>query len=326
MGCNTWIDSIGENSAVKEVKRNLSLDGTETIKINVVDPQSSGIANVHSLAVVDFLCEEPLAELLSSALSARLSASGRLELKDRPTVMQACYEGAPAAREAITAARAATLGKRIGAGAVLVGEVVSLSTSDSNTAAKPTTSTFSLDKLTSTLNQNLRTQAANLVADYRLIDSGSGRLLLTRRAQASVATHSLTALNAVDPAATAKDVLVRLADRCAELITAELSSPGQRGVERRFALGHGKVYRGNTYARQGVLDYARQMYQEAIQEKNEDHAAHYNLGLLQEASGDLASAQASFQKAMQLRECELYMGAFQRARAAAGGAAQTPTS
>src|SRR5262249_44849648 len=99
---------------------------------------------------------------------------------------------------------------------------------------------------------------------------------------------------------------------------------GQRKEPRKFACRRGKVNSGNSFARQGVTDYAQKLYQEAIAENKKNHEARYNLGLILEAGGDYATACEHFEKAMNLCQCDLYIAAFHRARSAGGFEVATP--
>jgi hypothetical protein len=305
------------NQVVQDVKRAATIDGTEPISVAVADPQSAATASVRSIAVLDFTGHPRMGEWLGSTVAMRLSASGRFEVKDRPTVARAAVGlGAGAG---VTAEQATRVGKALGVDAVLVGELVSVRGADAAAApAQPTTLPAGLGRPVTTVNQNVSAQSAELIADFRVVQSGTGKVLLTRRANPSAASYNLTALQGLAPPPTADAMLGRLAGQCAEQIAADLSRVGTRLVERKFARGWGTINRGNTFARQGAFDYAERLYRQAIEEKPTSAGAYYNLGLLREAAGDLAGAVQNFEKAMTLSESELYIAAFQRARTAQG--------
>jgi curli biogenesis system outer membrane secretion channel CsgG len=305
-GCSSFFEEVSQSPFAKEVHRSLSLDGTETIHLAVLDPQSAGVAQVRSLAVLEFTGAAKVGEALSAAVAARLATLNRFEIKDRQTVQRAATEVTTAGESAFQ------VGAKVGADAVLIGEISALQQADSGAATPSSVGALNY------ANKEVHTRQAMMTVDYRVLDSKTGKVLLTRRATPSAALRSLNAANGLEPAPDAAQAMQKMLTQAAEQIAAELAAPGKRTVERKFARAGGRVNSGNTYARQGVLDIAQQTYQQATDEDAKNHAAWYNLGLILEAQGDYAGACQHFERAMKLRESELYIGAFQRARTAGG--------
>jgi curli biogenesis system outer membrane secretion channel CsgG len=304
-GCSSFVDECLQSPFVREIQRGLSVDGTETICLQVDDPQSAGVAHVHSIAVLDFTGPNKIGEALAAAVSARLATQGRWEVKDRQALLQAAGRVGPGDAGRTTAAQ---VGAQVGADAVLVGDVTVFEQNESGEVlAKPA------------FLKELQTRQATLTVDYRLVECKTGAVLLSRHAAPATAVRSLNTLNAVEAPPSAVQVQQRLLDQGAEEIVSALATPGRRTVERKFARRGGRVNSGNTYARQGVIDLAQQKYEEAVAEDAKNHAAWYNLGLVREAQGDFAAATGHFERAMKLCESELYIAAYQRARSAGAG-------
>jgi hypothetical protein len=298
---------------------------TKTITVPVPDAQTAGqLGRVHKIAVADVVCPAPLGEIMASTVSARLAASGRFEVKDRPTIQQVAHETAQPGPNGVTAEMAAQLGTKLGVDAVLVGEASFTTSSNANAQGNQDPGILKdLGKLGESINQGLNEisrDQARMTINYRLIESGSARVLFVDRDTCALDVTSLKTLNRVQGPPTPEQLQQALADQFADKVLARLASPGARPMPREFAvdpLGMAKdtlISRGNRFAECGTFDEAEKCYKQAVKEKPTSHEALYNLGLLAESAGDLASANQYFHDAMTVNDCKLYIQAYQRTR------------
>lgn len=303
VGCTSVVDQVRQTGPCKWLER-FRIDGTEVIELAVVDPTSPGTANIRSIAVLDFKADNKIGAALAATLVAQLATTRRFEPMERSNIEQvASKEETPA-----------QLGAKLGADAVLVGEVVGLEQHDSADAKGKTAPLETLGGSTAAaVNQEVRTRQGTMTLDFRLLDCKTGKVLLTRRTKVAEKIQGLASFDKLEPSPSEAEALQRLLDKVAEKVVAELAQPGHRTVKTRFACARGKVNRGNRFARNGVNDHALELYQAALEENKNNDAALYNIGLLLEASGDYPGAGKHFAKAMKLCECDLYIEAYQRA-------------
>jgi len=109
-------------------------------------------------------------------------------------------------------------------------------------------------------------------------------------------------------------ILTHLIAACVEQFVQKIS-PHSVTVVEKMEKGKSKIVEtGNKLARTGAYDEALQCYRRALEARDDDDGAMFNMGLIYEAKGQFAEADQRYSKAFAIKANEKYILARQRVR------------
>jgi len=203
--------------------------------------------------------------------------------------------------------QAASIGKLLGADAIIVGDIIS-STSD----AHSTTSVYhSSEKLP------CLTRTANTTVNMKVINVSTGAIVCTKAAQNTAKSQQCGSdISKVDaPLSLIDQCLVAASDELANAIAPRFveNKSDLRDVEVKQYKDAGKKAREN--AENGKLDEAYAAYASIIKEDPYNDVVMFNMGVLNEVVGNYQDAQDCYTKALGVRQATDYSKALERAKA-----------
>jgi tetratricopeptide (TPR) repeat protein len=206
--------------------------------------------------------------------------------------------------------QAASIGKLLGADAIIVGDIIS-STHDAQ-------STSSVIRLTSSQSGNVpclnRTAAATV--NMKVINVTTGAILCTKTAQTTAKNQQCGSdiAKIETPLAVIDQCLVAAADELANAIAPRFveNKTDLRDVDVKPYKDLGKKAREN--AENGKLDEAYAAYASILKDDPYNDVVMFNMGLLNEVVGNYQDAQDCYQKALGVRQDGDYSKALDRCK------------
>ena len=157
----------------------------------------------------------------------------------------------------------------------------------------------------------------NVAINFRVVDTGTGRLLAAHSESGSYDSEEdrsfwekLSDTRNLKPKS---EILDGLSDDICKKF-ARMIAPYYTQEKRTIEPGQGSIGMGVKYAEAGLWPEAMEAWEQAITEMPNEPAGYYNLGLAYEVQGMLERAEASYKKAVGLKNKKLYMDALARIR------------
>ena len=206
--------------------------------------------------------------------------------------------------------QAASIGKLLGADAIIVGDILS-STSD----ARSTGSQYDPSSK-HTVNVSCLTRTAATTVNMKVVSVTTGAILYTKTAQATAKNEQCgSEISKIEtPLSLTDQCLVTAADELASAIAPRFVENGSdlRDVDVKAYKDLGKKARQD--AESGKLDEAYAVYASILKEDPYNDAVMFNMGILNDVVGNYQDAQEFYQKALAVRPDQDYSKALDRCK------------
>lgn len=300
----------------------ISVEAKTRARIEVTVPAETDLSQVRNIAVMEFSGRgnAQVRTAIETALqNAMVDGSPYFTLVTRDQLERVLGEQNKGRSVRFDEQTAPSVGKLLGADALVTGSVTSFSSDDRHyyeeyvrynlMGGKQSKSTFKAPCLE---------REARIALTANFIDVKTGRLIASRPLVKSLSSkgcaETRSQLNVTDKEIMLMAVSKRLAEDLVSMVTphpvlkeVELRTSDDGGGGRKVS---DVIKRGVKYAENGGWTMAADEWKKAVEMNPNSAAAHYNLGVAYESQGHLESARASYERAAKLKPESLYIKAY----------------
>jgi len=299
------------------------------ILVPVRKPAQIDISGVRKIAVVDFQGPENSGAISASMLTTKLFETKHFQIYERKQISQILEEHKLAMAGVVDVSSAKEVGLLLGVDALIFGEVTAYSLERDEAGTEKVQKKVGTGKFqtvtrgkkqvreeimrTVLVDQSYKIRRGAVGATFRMVHMESGELLAVKEN-----TKSYDSGKVVEGRGTLKPKEQVLNDLLESVTGAFVKqvAPYVVNEKRQIEGGKGPMKVGKKYAESGLWEEALKAFEQAVQAEPANPSAHYNLGLAYEVLGDLDAAEAEYQKAINLKDKDLYFKSLARLRKA----------
>ena len=296
--------------------------GPAMINVPVHKPAQIDISGIRNIAVVDFNGPRESGSLASSVLTTTLVQNGFYKVFERDRIAQILQEHQLAQAGVVDESTARQVGQLLGVDALIFGQVISydvepdevgtekvekkVGTGQYQIVTKGNKKVREEIKKTVIVDQEYRIRRGTVSVAFRTVNIETGQLLASKES-----TESYDSGKIVEGRGTLKprdailnDLLTTITRSFARMISPHV-------VDEKLALegGKGHLKTGLQYAKNGLWREAQNSFEMSVAAEPSNPSAYYNLGLAFEVAGEFDKAEKCFQKAIALKNKDLYFRA-----------------
>ena len=306
--------------------------------VNVLHPASINMPGVKEIAIADFRGTDYSGSQVATKLQSMLLETQHYDILERDKLRRVMEEQNLGMAGIVDDATAARVGELLGVDALIFGEVTMYDVEDKEvekmvkerrgtgkyqTVEEKDKKTGEVKKVRKEIYEEVYVpkkywvRLGNVAINFRVVDTGTGRLLAAHSESGSYDSEKDRSFwEKVSDTRNLKpksEILDGLSDDICKKF-ARMIAPYYTQEKRTIEPGQGSIGMGVKYAEAGLWPEAMEAWEQAITEMPNEPAGYYNLGLAYEVQGMLERAEASYKKAVGLKNKKLYMDALARIR------------
>ncbi len=292
------------------------------VNLPVYKPAEIDIKGIKKIAILDFSGPENSGTLASSMLTSELLNSKFFQIFERSKVDQILKEHELAMTGVIDESTARQVGQLLGVDGLIFGDIVTYRVEPDEVGREKVQKKVGTGKyrvvtknnkkvreeITKTVlvDQEYKIRRGTAAVTFRMVNVETGELLAS-----NAKSESFNSGKIVNGRGDLKARDAILNDLMSEMVKEFAHQIAPHLVQEKHQLedGKGMVKVGVQYAKNGLWDEALDAFKAAVKQTPQDPKAHYNLGLAFQVVGDFDSAEKEFQKAIALKNKNLYFQA-----------------
>jgi len=301
--------------------------GPTMISTLVNKPAEIDVKGIKKIGIIDFQGPNNSGDLAASLLTTELLNSRFFQIFERSKIGMILEEHKLAMSGVVDANSARQVGQLLGVDGLIFGEVVSFKVEPDQVGTEKVEKKVGTGKYrivtrnkkkvreeikkTVLVDQHYRIRRGTVAVTFRVVNIETGELIASKAKSKSYDSGKL-----VEGRGRLKPQDAILHDLMSD-ITKEFSRQiAPYTVLEKLALesGKGSIKVGVQYARNGLWDEAIDVFKSAVKEQPQNSNAHYNLGIAYQVVGDFDSAEKEFNKAIALKNKNLYFRALSHIR------------
>ncbi len=301
--------------------------GPTMVATQVNKPAEINVKGIKKIAIIDFSGPANSGSLAASLLTTKLLNSQFFQIFERSKIDMILEEHKLAMSGVVDESTARKVGQLLGVDALIFGEVVSFSVEPDQTGVEKVEKKVGTGKYrivirnkkkvreeikkTVLVDQHYVIRRGTVAVTFRVVNIETGELIASKAKSKSYDSGKL-----IEGRGKLKPQDAILNDLMNEIVEDFARQIAPYSVTEKLALESGKdaIKVGVQYARNGLWDEAIEAFQTAVNQQPQNSNSHYNLGVAYQVVGDYDNAEKEFNKAIALKNKNLYFRALSNLR------------